>query len=241
MFALHGLLAALALLVPAAAPPPAPAATGPLAVRLEPGSDVKDPAGLLAAIDKPFDEPWKVKVGRNGPERALASCAQLGVEFPGGTLLTGDPADQRPLLFERTHCRGLLWLRDAKPSKQSFLGELPLDLDTARTLPDSLIPALGARRKPRPSSRSWKAADPKLGLMPDPPPRAGLYLRGRNYDARLSLYGRGDFDGDGFEDVLVRRDGFAIGGSYQEFGLFLLTRTAAGAPFKVLRSISEGY
>ena len=41
--------------------------------------------------------------------------------------------------------------------------------------------------------------------------------------------------------MLIRRDGFAIGGSYQEFGLFLLTRTAAGAPFKVLRSTSEGY
>ena len=69
----------------------------PLAVRFDPASEVKDPAGLSAAIDKPFDEPWKLKVGRNGPERAIASCAQLGLDFPGGTLLTGDPVDQRPL------------------------------------------------------------------------------------------------------------------------------------------------
>ena len=78
-------------------------------------------------------------------------------------------------------------------------------------------------------------------MNPVPPPQPGLYLRGNVYDAELSIYGRGDFDGDGIEDVLVRRDGFAQGGSYQEFGLFLLTRTAAGAPFKVLRSTSEGY
>jgi hypothetical protein len=219
----------------------AQAPAGSLPVRFEPASEVKEAQALQAALDRPFDQPWKVKVGPQGPERSLASCAQLGLEFPGGMLQSSDPADQRPLLFERTHCRGLLWLREAKPSRQSFLGDLPLDLATARSLPDNLIPALGAPRKQRPSRRSWKSADPKLGLMPEPPPRPGLYLRGRNYDARLFLYGRGDFDGDGIEDILVRRDGYAIGGSYQEFGLFLLTRTASGAPFKVLRSTSEGY
>ena len=41
--------------------------------------------------------------------------------------------------------------------------------------------------------------------------------------------------------VLIRRDGFATGGTYQEYGLFLLTRSAAGAPLKVLRSFSDGY
>jgi hypothetical protein len=217
------------------------APAGSLPVRLEPASEVKDAQALQAALDKPFDQPWKVIVGRNGPERSLASCAQLAVDFPGGMLLAADPADQRPLLSQRTHCRGLLWLRDAKASRQSFLGQLPLDLDTARTLPDAFVPALGAPRKPRPSRRSWRSADPKLGLMASPPPGAGLHLRGRNYQAHLSLYGRGDFDGDGLEDVLIRRDGNALGGSYQEFGLFLLTRTAEGAPFKVLRSASEGY
>jgi hypothetical protein len=214
---------------------------GQLPVRFEPASEVKDAQALQTALDRPFDDPWKVIVGRNGPERLLASCAQLAVDFPGGTLLAADPANQRPLLSQRTHCRGLLWLRDAKASRQSFLGLLPLDLGTARSLPDTLIPALGAKRKQRPSRRSWKSADPKLGLMASPPPGAGLHLRGRNYQAHLSLYGRGDFDGDGLEDLLIRRDGFVVGGSYQEFGLFLLTRTAEGAPFKVLRSTSEGY
>ena len=230
----------LAVLI-ATSGPAVPSSTAPLAVRLDAGSEVKDAAALPAALDKPFDEPWKVKVGRNGPVRSLASCSQLAVDFPGGTLLAADPADQRPLLFQRAHCRGLAWLRDARPSRQSFLGELPLDLQTARALPDALIPALGAPRKPRPSRRSWQAADPRLALMPTPPPRPGLYLRGRGYEARLSIYGRGDFDGDGIEDVLVRRDGYARGGSYQEFGLFLLTRTAEGAPLTVLRSTSEGY
>jgi hypothetical protein len=214
---------------------------GSLPVRLEPPSEVKNVLSLQAALDKPFDEPWKVKVGPKGPERSLVSCAQLAVDFPGGTLETPDPADQRPLLFQRAHCRALLWLRDAKPSRQSFLGDLPLSLDTARLLPDTLIPRLGVPRKNRPSTRTWKQADPKLALMPDAPPRKGLYLKGRHYEALISIYGRGDVDGDGIEDVLVRRDGYAAGGSYQEFGLFLLTRTAEGAPFKVLRSVSEGH
>jgi hypothetical protein len=214
---------------------------GSLPVRLEPPSEVKDVPALQAALDKPFDEPWKVKVGPKGPERSLVSCAQLAMDFPGGMLETPDPADQRPLLFQRAHCRALLWLRDAKPSRQSFLGDLPLSLDTARSLPDALIPRLGVPRKHRPSTRTWKKADPKLALNPDAPPRKGLYLKGRDYEARISIYGRGDVDGDGIEDVLVRRDGYAVGGSYQEFGLFLLTRTAEGAPFKVLRSASEGY
>ena len=71
--------------------------------------------------------------------------------------------------------------------------------------------------------------------------RPGLYLKGRDYEARMSIFARGDFNADGIEDILIRRDGFTTGGSYQEFGLFLLTRPAAGAPLKVLRSFSDGY
>jgi hypothetical protein len=166
------------------------------------------------------------------------------MDFPGGLLQTADPADQRPLLFQRAHCRALLWLRDAKPARQSFLGDFSLDLDTARSLPDALVPALGApKKKPKAKSatRTWKDADSRLALNPRPPPQPGLHLRGRGYEAHLSVYGRGDFDDDGIEDVLIRRDGFPASGSYQEFGLFLLTRTAEGSPFKVLRSASEGY
>ena len=55
-------LACLALLL-ALSPPLAPPATAPLPVRFEPASEVKDAQALQSAIDKPFDEPWKVKVG----------------------------------------------------------------------------------------------------------------------------------------------------------------------------------
>jgi hypothetical protein len=235
-------LACLASLL-ALSPPPAPAATAPLPVRFESASEVKDAQALQSAIDKPFDEPWKVKVGPKGPERSLTNCAQLAVDFPAGMLETPDPINQRPLLFQRAHCRALLWLKDAKPSRRSFLGGLVLSLETAGSLPDVLIPNLGVPKKKARASgaRTWKAADAKLALNPTPPPQPGFYLRGRDYEAEVSIYGRGDFDGDGLEDVLIRRDGYPRKGSYQEFGLFLLTRTAEGAPFKVLRSASEGY
>jgi hypothetical protein len=229
----------MALVVALSATP----AAGTIPVRFESASEVKTDKELQAAIDKPFEAALKVKVGPKGPERSLANCAQLGIDFPGGQLETPDPVDQRLLLSQRAHCRALLWLKGAAPARESFLGELPPDLATAQSLPEAMIPTLGARRKKAAvrTSRTWKGADPKLALNPQPPPKPGLYLRGRGYEAELAFYGRGDFDGDGFEDVLIRVDAYPRQGSYQEFGLFLLTRTAAGAPFKVLRSTSEGY
>lgn len=58
----------------------------------------------------------------------------------------------------------------------------------------------------------------------------GLSLVARGYTVRLQWLARGDFDGDGWEDWLLRWQARAEGGSWRAVRCLLLTRkTPAGA------------
>jgi len=52
---------------------------------------------------------------------------------------------------------------------------------------------------------------------------------------RLELVGRGDFDGDGVEDVLISSRDSVDGGSYQHLRLFVLSVDAEG-DWRTIRS-----
>jgi hypothetical protein len=49
-------------------------------------------------------------------------------------------------------------------------------------------------------------------------------LRSDGWTGRLVLYARADIDGDGLEDLLVRRDGHATGGTAAEARVFVVTQ-----------------
>jgi hypothetical protein len=86
--------------------------------------------------------------------------------------------------------------------------------------------------------QSWKQFDKHLRITRKSPGRFGI--RTEFWSGDLSLYARGDLDGDGDEDVLVRRDGGAEGGgSYAGSALFLLSQTAGDRCIRIVRELGR--
>jgi hypothetical protein len=61
--------------------------------------------------------------------------------------------------------------------------------------------------------------------------------KGDLWEANVALYARGDFDGNGIEELLLRKDGALLQGTYRDHCLFILTRTSNQGPLRVVREI----
>ena len=55
----------------------------------------------------------------------------------------------------------------------------------------------------------------------------------------LALVAKGDFNGDGIEDMLITSRDSVEGGSYRAIRLFLLTRISASSAITVLREYEQ--
>ena len=81
---------------------------------------------------------------------------------------------------------------------------------------------------------SWRDYEKKLDAKGD---GDELVVTGGTWEVRAQIYARGDFDGDGLDDLLVRAAESATGGSYSGTRLVLLTRKAPGAKLTTLRRL----
>ena len=77
------------------------------------------------------------------------------------------------------------------------------------------------------SSGAWTRTAPG-GAAPE-----SLTLAARGYTVRLQWLARGDFDGDGWEDWLLRWQARAEGGSWRAVRCVLLTRKVPAGAFTV--------
>jgi hypothetical protein len=133
-------------------------------------------------------------------------------------------------------------LRTARPSRTSRLQELLASKHPARYLPPllGLIDFMGERKRADVAAaqcRSWKQYDPKLRCVA----RSAYQftLNGDDWTGTLRLHARGDFDGDGYEDLLIRRDAGSNCGSYRASALFLITMTEADRCVRVIKQLGR--
>jgi hypothetical protein len=197
-----------------------------------------DVAGALRA---PFARPFAVRISAPGPARTLRSCAEyLGVAAQDPDAV--DPREHASLLTAGAHCRALSWLREARPARASFLDGFALDERAPDLLPADLHPALAVgqvvKAHAAAPARTWRSLDPRLRA--ELGPGGELRVHGRGYQARVYEYARGDFDRDGLEDLLLRRDGVLGAGEAHDVAVFVLTRAGPRDPLRVLRRESYG-
>jgi hypothetical protein len=80
---------------------------------------------------------------------------------------------------------------------------------------------------------SWKAVDKSVRVKQR---RADRFsFQADIWSGEVIYYARADFDGDGYEDLLVRRNGHADHGSFADSALFLLNMTDKDRCLRVAR------
>jgi hypothetical protein len=112
----------------------------------------------------------------------------------------------------------------------SVLPLLPPQL--AINVSDESIRAAEAAAK---ANKSWANTDKTASASADAPDR--VIVRGDGFIVRLILWGRGDLNGDGVQDLLVQTLDTLTGGAYRYTRLFILTRKSADGKLSVVREL----
>ena len=116
----------------------------------------------------------------------------------------------------------------------ALLDSLPASLGLIITDADSVRVAAAAR-----SGASLKGADPQLAGSVERFAPGDTVLRGRSssQDVLVSVLARGDFDADGWDDLLTEVTTGAVNGSFSAQQLWVLTRRAPGQPLRAVRRL----
>lgn len=187
---------------------------------------------IHARLERPFD-PLVLKKDRQ--TATIGNCAAYLAETSRG-FRAGNDRDERRSQFVGADCHALELLESARPARRSALrGALP----DPRFLPPTLsfLPSQEEWNRARAAQAkglSWKAREPALKIASSGPDQI-LIETAEGY-VRIDCYARGDFNGDGVDDLLLRVNSYPKQGTYASIRLFLLTRNA---PLEILRVLRE--
>jgi hypothetical protein len=199
-------------------------------------AEAKVPANgaLRTAIEQRFEpgEEEEVELPKTRTRMTLRNCADF-VALGDAPPVTVEVINQRHALYVMAHCRALGMLNGARPAVRSFLGDFQLSSDAPGALPAELrIDPASSEARRRRRSKPWRTVDRRLRASLTQP--HVLHLDGRSDETFVREYGRGDVNGDGLEDVVVRTEGFLPGGTYEEHAAYALTRTSPRGPLMVV-------
>ncbi|NLG60469.1 MAG: hypothetical protein GX538_09975, partial [Gammaproteobacteria bacterium] len=195
-------------------------------------------------LAEPWLEPVEVRTGaadRGGEPITLQSCsnylkvADLRVRpVAGGNV--GEIFQARAL-----ECHAAALTLAAQPAVVSHVRPLAFNEDLPDQLPWQVAMIVSGAETARIAHErplaTWSQAllEPITGFSP-----CGQYCgtyRDLSQEQTVRLLARGDFDGDGIEDVLVSSWDVALGGSYRATRVLLLTRREPDGKIEMLREL----
>ena len=183
-----------------------------------------------ARLQKPFDDAFETqRAGKPIPMKNCADFLAAGKDWRAAT-------EQSTLALKSAGivCLALEALKGAMPSKSSNLTGFKLDGNALDMLPPALGPVVSLddeKALQAASGKSWKEFTPAATGSVNAAGTLVVIFPG--WRIKLTEYARGDFNGDGIEDLLVRDDVAATEGTYGESRLFLLGRTSPGGILQV--------
>lgn len=126
---------------------------------------------------------------------------------------------------------------NAKPSSKSFLSSLTLDDTFPNKMPKQLAMVISLSEYQRilknNSLNYWSDVNQIIGFDKRTEHRAIYKQQGGSQD--IQLITKGDFNGDGIEDLLMTSRDTVEGGSYNATRMFLITKTSIDTDYTVLK------
>ncbi len=204
-----------------------------LAVQYNGRLKVSTRAELERRLNVPFAE------GTAHPP-GVSNCAQLLARrgrAPQKRETNGQFQAMRSTMAE---CLVLRELQRARPARRSYIQGLVWDEHVLSILPPELAISVSGEAKRAAQAaashgKTWAELDPSVSALAKGTDR--IVVSGRAFREQLILWGRGDFNGDGNEDLLVQSLDTLTEGTYRNTRLFVLTRNSADAPLSAVREL----
>lgn len=208
------------------------------------------PIRSLADIDAALLEPYgfmgePVEVKRLGGDRApmtLRNCADyLRLVADGEDFEAGNRSDYETIHSNGLSCWTLQLLKNARPSQTSFLGDFNFTKSVINILPPGVaLSAENSLEAEAAEKKGWSLEQFEPSLKVKDAGENELSVETKTWEGQISYLARGDFDGKGLEEVLIKvRGNFKEGeGPYGlAASLYVLTRMTNSGPLKVVREI----
>ena len=180
--------------------------------------------------------------GETREEASAVNCMELGRLVAAGFNGIGSNG-VGVQMYTQALCRAIEAMRRARPGETSYLREFELDEKAIHLLPAmvDISPSCDYQ------CRQWVANERRIPLsMFEPVIRVTVksdeQIRIRTIDwvSIVTILGRGDFNDDGLDDLLVLVNGGSMSGTWGGAGLYLLSRDAPNAVLFVAEELTDG-
>jgi hypothetical protein len=205
---------------------------------------------LDRALEKPLADPWKMIDKKTKQRHDATTCRELlALDATSEPMDVSDDGSPPTPLIENDWsiyandligCHLIVAVQNAKPARVDYLGPFPLNNARLNEIPAAVVPTPSDEEEAqlkKASARgvSWKGWDRRIHVTKRH--GADVLVESRDTYCNLSVYGRGDFDGDGIEDVLLWVSGGGQEGTWSSSTGFVLTRRSPHGRLEVLKAI----
>jgi hypothetical protein len=189
-------------------------------------------------LQAPFSEGIAHPAGVDNCAQLLARC-EPGVHENCAEQSSASDRDVQAQKSTLVDCLVLRELQHAVPATVSHVRGLKWDEHILPLLPPQLAINISAEsiRKAKSAAthgESWADFDKTATATVDGPDQ--IVVQGDRFVERLILWGRGDFNGDGIEDLLVQSLDTLTEGTYRNTRLFILTRKTLHGKLSVVKA-----
>lgn len=144
------------------------------------------------------------------------------------------PADNTEIAkesFYKKTCEPLVTISNAQPAKISFIRNFSLKQDY-KMLPASIIfPSLSGEETPY----DLKTVYPDVQVLKASNTSATLISRNADMESNVSILAFGDFNKDGYDDMLIFVAHHLVGGTYHSYDTYLLTRKSENGALIIIK------
>ncbi len=193
-----------------------------------PGSPINQPSDLPRLINAPWYAEIHVTATKTG-EALFSSCKDY-IEKASKATRTIKDNEMSAYLEFATMCDATQLLVTSKKSEETFLPNDFLNTDTPKIWPKEIAFQISTEESRRnalnPRRTTWADVTPVLKYEKKSDTLSVYFLNGGYQE--INIIGKGDFNRDGIEDILVLSKDYVEGGNYFNMRLFVLSVNADG-------------